>query len=168
MNIFHNSRKIGYAHTRLEPHPGGSELLEQVWMRVTTMGMAQELRLQTRARLLADLSLERLEFELASGPFRFRAEAEVAGDTLTVHTETAGVRRRVDLPLKRKPFLPCGRSLRHVPRAAETRATGTPSTSSTRRPWVRPLFSWRSSSAKRCRSWARSRSACASAWGCAG
>jgi hypothetical protein len=106
MNIFHNSRKIGYAHTRLEPHPGGSELLEQVWMRVTTMGMAQELRLQTRARLLADLSLERLEFELASGPFRFRAEAEVAGDTLTVHTETAGARRRVELPLKRKPFLP--------------------------------------------------------------
>jgi hypothetical protein len=106
MNIFHNSRKIGYAHTRLDPRPGGSELVEQAWMRVTTMGMTQELRLRTRARLLPDLSLERLEFELASGPFRFRAEGEVAGDTLTVHTETAGARRRIDLPLNRKLYLP--------------------------------------------------------------
>jgi hypothetical protein len=106
MTIFHNARKIGYAHTRLEPRPGGSELLEQVWMRVTTMGMMQELRLRTHARLAADLSLERLEFDLASGPFRFRAESEVVGNTLTVHTETAGARRRLDLTLNGRLYLP--------------------------------------------------------------
>jgi hypothetical protein len=106
MAVFHNQRRIGYAHTRLEPRPGGSDLLEEVRMRVTTMGLAQELRLRTRARLQPDLSLERVEFELASGAFRFRAEGEVAGSTLTLHTETAGVRRRLDLPLKERLYLP--------------------------------------------------------------
>jgi hypothetical protein len=106
MNIFHNARKIGYAHTRLEPRPGGSELVELAWMRLTLMGMTQELRMRTRATLLADLSLKRLDFELASGPFRFRAEGEAAGYTFTVHTETAGARRRMDLPLKGRLYLP--------------------------------------------------------------
>jgi hypothetical protein len=106
MNIFHNARKIGYAHTRLEPRPGGIELVELAWMRLTLMGMTQELRLRTRATLRADLSLERLDFELVSGPFRFRAEGEAAGRTFTVNTETAGARRRMELPLKDRLYLP--------------------------------------------------------------
>lgn len=106
MAVYQQQRRIGYAHTRFAPRPGGSELLEEVRMRVTTMGLAQELRVRTRARLRPDLSLEGLEYELVSGAFRFRAEGEVSDRTLIVHTDTAGVRRRTELPVKGRIYLP--------------------------------------------------------------
>ena len=82
MSIFQNDRKIGFSYTRLAPQSAGYELEEQVLMRVTTMGMVQELRLRTRATLLADLSLERFDFEVASGRFRFTAQGERADGLL--------------------------------------------------------------------------------------
>ena len=105
MRIFYSAQPIGYAHTRLAPRAGGSDLLEQVRMRVNTMGMVQEVNLSTRARLRADLSLASLEFDLVSGPFHFHAEGEVADAALSVRTETAGARRRLDLPLKGPLYL---------------------------------------------------------------
>jgi hypothetical protein len=61
------------------------------------MGMVQDLRLQTRADLLSDLSLSRFDFEVASGQFRFSAKGAVSGE-FSVHTETAGLRGRSKPP----------------------------------------------------------------------
>ena len=60
MSIFQNHRRIGHSHTRLSPQAGGYELRERVLMRVNTMGMVQDLNLQTRADLLADLLVQNL------------------------------------------------------------------------------------------------------------
>jgi hypothetical protein len=72
MNIFQNNRKIGFAHSRLQPTDAGYELEEKVAMLINTMGMTQDLHLQTRSRLDRDLALERFEFGIESGRFRFR------------------------------------------------------------------------------------------------
>jgi len=105
MSIHQNNRRIGYSHTRLSPQAGGYELRESVLMRVNTMGMVQDLNLQTRADLLADLSLERFDFEIASGQFRFAAKGAVSGEMLRVQTEAGGGRRTLEIPLKKKPYL---------------------------------------------------------------
>jgi len=105
MSIYQNNRRIGFAHTRFAPRAGGYALEEKIFMRVNTMGMIQDLHLHTRADLLADLSLERFDFEVASGQFRFRAKGATSGETLSVQTEAAGDRRMVEVPLKKKPYL---------------------------------------------------------------
>jgi hypothetical protein len=105
MSIFQKDLKIGFAHTRLAPRSTGYELEETVHMRVATLGMVQGLRLHTRAALLSDLSVERFDFEIASGQFRFRAHGARDGGLLRVVTETAGARRTLDVPLKSKTYL---------------------------------------------------------------
>jgi hypothetical protein len=105
MNIFQNDRKIGFSYTRLSPSSAGFELEERVFMRVTAMGLIQELRLRTHAALLADFALERFDFEVASGRFRFRVQGERAGEALRLATEAAGARRTVEIPLKKKIYL---------------------------------------------------------------
>jgi hypothetical protein len=105
MSIFQNNRRIGFAHTSLSPRAAGYELRERILMRVNTMGMVQDLSLHTRAELLADLSLERFDFEVASGQFRFAAQGAMSGETLGVQTATAGVRRTVEIPMKKRPYL---------------------------------------------------------------
>ncbi len=105
MNIFQNDRKIGVSYTRLAPRSDGYELEERVSMRVTVMGMVQELRLHTQAALLADLSVERFDYEIASGQFHFAAHGAREGGLLRVTTETAGARQALDVPLKSQTYL---------------------------------------------------------------
>jgi len=94
MSIFQNNRKIGFAHSRLQPTDTGYELEEKVAMRINTMGMIQDLRLQTRSRLNRNLALERFEFGIESGRFRFSAQGEASGGVLSVRTEAAGEQRQ--------------------------------------------------------------------------
>jgi hypothetical protein len=105
MSIFQNHRRIGYAHRRLVPNSAGYELEEKVVMRVNTMGMVQDVSTHTRAELHADLSLDRFEFEIRSGVFRFYARGAAAGGKIGIQTETAGHRRTFDVPIGRKVYL---------------------------------------------------------------
>ena len=105
MNIFQNQRRIGFSHTRLIPKTAGYELREEVVMRINTMGMVQDIRLRTRADLLPDLSLERFEFDIGSGRFRFSAQGETTSGVLSIHTETSGSRRKIEVPFKKKIYL---------------------------------------------------------------
>jgi hypothetical protein len=105
MSIFQNQRRIGYAHRRFSPKNVGYELEEKVVMRINTMGMVQDISLHTRADLHADLSLDRFEFDIRSGVFRFSAQGAAAGDGLRIHTETTGHRRSIDVPLKKRVYL---------------------------------------------------------------
>jgi hypothetical protein len=105
MSIFQNNRKIGFAHSRLSPQPAGYELEERIVMRVNTMGMVQDLHLRTRADLLSDFSLRQFDFEVGSGQFRFSAQGAVSGGLLSVHTETAGAGRNLEIPLQNRPYL---------------------------------------------------------------
>jgi hypothetical protein len=105
MTILQNNRKIGFFHKRVTPKNPGYELEENILMRINTMGLVQEINLYTRADLLPDMSLERFDFEITSGRFRFSAQGTVSGTVLTVHTDTAGARRKIDVPLQKRPYL---------------------------------------------------------------
>ncbi len=105
MSIFQNQRRIGFAHRRLLPKAVGYELEEKVVMRINTMGMIQNIGLRTRADLLPDLSLDRFEFELRSGGFQFSAQGAATGEALRILTETAGHRRSIDVPIRKKVYL---------------------------------------------------------------
>ena len=105
MSIFHNQRRIGYAHRRLNPGAAGYELKEKIVMRINTMGMVQDISMRTRADLHADFSLDRFDYEIRSGVFQFHAQGTAAEDVLRIHTVTAGHRRSFDVPLKKKVYL---------------------------------------------------------------
>jgi hypothetical protein len=105
MGIFQNNRKIGFYHKRIIPKNRSYELEENILMRIKTMGLVQEINLHTRADLLPDMSLERFEFKITSGRFRFSAQGTVSDKVLTVHTETAGASRKIDVPLQKRPYL---------------------------------------------------------------
>lgn len=105
MSIFQNQRRIGFTHRRFFPKAAGYEMEEKIVMRINTMGMVQEIALRTRADLLADGSLDRFEFDIRSGVFHFLAQGAASGDRLRIHTETAGHRRTVDMPLNKRVYL---------------------------------------------------------------
>ena len=108
MNIFQKSRKIGFSHSELAPTENGYRFRETVFMRINTMGMVQDLHLDTRSRLNLDFSLADFDFEINSGRFDFAVKGSIAGDTLSVQTTSAGSDRKADVRLKKKPYLLAG------------------------------------------------------------
>ena len=105
MNIFQNERKIGFSHTRFYTDTTGYVLTEAVYMRINTMGMIQDINLNTKSRLNADFTLQEVDFEISSGRFHFGVRGTVAGNTLHVTTESAGSSRSLDIPIEDKPYL---------------------------------------------------------------
>ena len=105
MNIFQNERKIGFSHTRFYSDITGYRLTEAVQMRINTMGMIQDISLNTKSRLNADFTLQEIDFEISSGRFRFAVRGTVDGNTLQLTTESAGSSRRLDIPIKSKTYL---------------------------------------------------------------
>ena len=105
MNIFQNERKIGFSHTRFYEDTAGYGLTEAVQMRINTMGMIQDISLNTRSRLNPDFTLQELDFEISSGRFRFLVRGSVEGNTLQVTTESAGSKRQLNIPVKGKIYL---------------------------------------------------------------
>ncbi len=105
MKINQNNRKIGFSHSRFSAEPGGYRLQETVLMRINTMGMVQDVNLETNGRLNPDFSLVDFDFNIKSGRFSFNVNGSVAGDVLTVRTTSAGTSRKANIPLKAKPYL---------------------------------------------------------------
>jgi hypothetical protein len=105
MNIFQDKRKIGFSHTRFDPEPTGYRLTETVHMRINTMGMTQNISLNTKSRLNPDFTLQELDFEISSGRFRFSVLGAIDGNNLQVTTESAGASRKLDIPLTDKLYL---------------------------------------------------------------
>lgn len=108
MNIFQNKRKIGFSHTRLSAKKDGYHLQETVRMRINTMGMVQDIQLQTRGRLKEDYSLSDFDFNINSGRFSFHVYGSLSGDVLTIKTASAGANRRMEIRLENKPYLLAG------------------------------------------------------------
>lgn len=108
MNIFQNKRKIGFSHTRLSAKKDGYHLQETVRMRINTMGMVQDIQLQTRGRLKEDYSLSDFDFNINSGRFSFHVYGSLSGDVLTIKTASAGANRRMEIKLENKPYLLAG------------------------------------------------------------
>lgn len=104
MAIYQHARRIGYATTRLTAEGAGYHLEEAVRLRLTTLGMVQELRLKTAARLRPDLTLERFRFELRSGRFELIASGEAEEGALAVTTQGGGDRRALRVPTPERVY----------------------------------------------------------------
>jgi hypothetical protein len=105
MKIMQQDRKIGFSRSLLSKTPDGYSLQESVFMRINTMGMIQDVTLKTEGILNQDLTLKSFVFEISSGRFDFRATGEIKGEILSIHTSEAGTPRRMDIPVKNKPYL---------------------------------------------------------------
>jgi hypothetical protein len=108
MNIFQNNRKIGYSHTLFSKKDNRYLFKEELFMRINTMGLAQDLRLKTKATLNPDLTLAVFDFEINSGRIFFSASGEVAGETLSIKTKYDGSVQNITVKLKEKPFITAG------------------------------------------------------------
>jgi hypothetical protein len=108
MNIFQNDRKIGFSHTTFSREPSGYLLQETVYMRINTMGMVQDINIKTAGRLHPDFTIAELNFQIDSGRFRFVVEGTVSGNVLSVQTESAGDRRKMDFKIPEKTYLMVG------------------------------------------------------------
>mgnify|MGYP002063460951 CR=1 FL=1 len=74
-------------------------------MRINTMGMIQDISLNTKSRLNPDFTLQALDFEISSGRFRFSVRGSVDGNVLQVTTESAGSSRQLEIPVNGKTYL---------------------------------------------------------------
>lgn len=106
MAIRQEGRRIGTAHSRIEPLPQGYRLRETVRMRLNTMGLVQDLALDSNGWLNPDLTLERFTFTLQSGRFTFAVRGQVVGDDLVCRVRTGDDERTLRLALDGPLYLP--------------------------------------------------------------
>lgn len=108
MAILQNDRRIGTAHSRIDPVESGYTLTETVRMRLNTMGLVQDLVLDSSGRLKADLSLDHFTFTLQSGRFTFAASGRVENDHLVCRVSSGEDKRTLRIPLAAPLYLPAG------------------------------------------------------------
>ena len=108
MAILQGNRRIGTTHSRLEPTEDGYRLTETVSMRINTMGLVQDLALDSRGWLNSDLTLARFSFTMQSGLFRFAAEGFVEDDALICRIQSGDEDQQLRIPIAAPPYLPAG------------------------------------------------------------
>ncbi|MGD8367870.1 MAG: hypothetical protein PVG78_09520, partial [Desulfobacterales bacterium] len=105
MNVYQNNRKIGFSHATLVREKGGLVTKQTLFMRINTMGMIQEIQLNTQGWLNSDMTLSRFRFSLSSGRFDFTASGAVKGNRLVVQTKSVEAARTLSVPLNARPYL---------------------------------------------------------------
>lgn len=109
MNIFQKGKKIGYARRQFAKRPeGGYTAGELVFMKLSSMGLVQEITVSTTGVLNPDLTLKRFTFNLQSPGLAFSARGEMKGNTLFLTTGKEPDLRTMTIPLKERPYLGAG------------------------------------------------------------
>jgi hypothetical protein len=108
MSIFQQDQKIGYSHSTVKKMDWGFQLQETVFMRMNTMGMVQDIQIETLSRLKPDFSLSAIVFKIKSGLFDFMIHGTMSGDMMTVKTQGFGSKRKYKIKIKNKPYLMSG------------------------------------------------------------
>ncbi len=108
MNIIQNNNKIGYSHKEFYRDNDRYVLIETIHMRINTMGMVQDINMETKGRLYSDFTLSELDFKVSSGLFSFNVTAVMSEKGLNVKTGSAGNVNTFFIKLKKKPYLTAG------------------------------------------------------------
>ncbi len=108
MNIFQKDKKIGFSHKTFTKNEKGYLLQENIFMRINTMGMVQDINLKTHGVLNDDFTLSSFNFIISSGRFNFSATGSVSGDMINIATQSSGVLRTFDIKVKKKPYIAAG------------------------------------------------------------
>ena len=77
-------------------------------MRINTMGLIQDIHLQTEGQLASNFTLQSFNFTITSGRLSFSARGAVDGNVLSVDTSGSRPGQHFDIPLKNKPYLIAG------------------------------------------------------------
>lgn len=108
INIRQRDQKIGFGHEVLTRTEDGLDLRQRLQMRLKTLGLVQEIRMQTEARLNPDFTVKTFTFGLHSGSFHTRIEGTAVPEGLRLTTTSGGDTRQVLLPLQMPLYLPAG------------------------------------------------------------
>lgn len=108
MKVLQNGRKIGFSHSKLKKEERGYQLKEVLTLRVSAMGMVQEVVMETAARFQSDLALVSFDARIRSGRFGFSAQGAVSGGVLTVGTQADGRAHTTTLKVERPIYLLSG------------------------------------------------------------
>ena len=106
MKIMQDERQIGFSHSRLFPAAVGFNLKESLFMRLNTMGLVQDLRLDYDARLDDTLAVDAFKFDMHSGRFDVTIEGQMEGQWLICRIESGGAAETTRLRFDTPPFLP--------------------------------------------------------------
>ncbi|NNK84309.1 MAG: transglutaminase domain-containing protein [Desulfobacterales bacterium] len=108
MNIFQKDKKIGFSHKTFTKNKKGYLLQENVFMRINTLGMVQDINLKTHGVLNDNFTLSSFDFKISSGRFNFSATGSVSGDMINIETRSSGASRTFDIKIKKKPYIAAG------------------------------------------------------------
>ncbi|MCF8068454.1 MAG: transglutaminase-like domain-containing protein [Desulfobacterales bacterium] len=86
MSITQNGNKIGYTHRKLTPTDCCYEISETIFMKIDTMGIANDLNIKTNAVLNPDFTLFSFDFTLMSDIFNFTAKGQLRDSIFTIST----------------------------------------------------------------------------------
>jgi transglutaminase-like putative cysteine protease len=108
INIHQGGRKIGFGHEEMTTTDQGLHLRQRLRMRLKTLGLIQEIRMQTEADLNLDFSLRSFSFNLQSGSFHTKLTGVATPEGLRLTTTSSGETRQSRLPLPMPLYLPAG------------------------------------------------------------
>lgn len=108
MNILQNGRKIGASHTSFSKRGNGYILKETLYLRINTMGLAQDINLRTTGELNSDFTLSSFDFDIRSGRFVFSAQGRVSGNMLSIKTHGLDATSKFDIKITEKLYMAAG------------------------------------------------------------
>lgn len=118
MNIFQNFKKIGFTHRTLENLGGGYQIHEQTVMKINTMGMVQEINVDSKSTTDMDFAVKKFDFTVAAGSFNFSVNGEIKDNILYIQSSdklikdggsNTGTKPKViEMPLENRPYLTSG------------------------------------------------------------
>jgi hypothetical protein len=105
MNLTQDGRKIGYTRRSWSQTESGFRYLEEIHMRINTMGVVQPMAVWTEAELKPDRTLSSFRFDLRSNLFGFAARGTVSGRKLTLHSGAPGSEKQSIIDLAEVPYM---------------------------------------------------------------
>jgi hypothetical protein len=108
MNIMQNGHKIGSSHTIISKIAMGYLLKETLYLRLKTMGLVQDIILNTAGILNKDFTLSSFDFEVSSGRFHFSAQGSVSGKVLFIQMHNFGSIKEFRTKIKEKLYSSSG------------------------------------------------------------
>ncbi|MBF0228642.1 MAG: transglutaminase domain-containing protein [Desulfamplus sp.] len=86
MNIFQNFKKIGFSHRILENMGSSYKIHEKTVMKINTMGMVQDIQVESKSTTDIDFAIKKFDFNITSGSFNFSVKGEIKENTLYVQS----------------------------------------------------------------------------------
>ena len=106
MSIYVNNQKIGYAQTSKRRSSQGYIITQDLFLRLTALGVPRQMRLSLTSTLTSDFQLKTFTSKMISGYLDFSIQGVVDGLRLRLTSDLLGQPQSSDLTLKEPIHLP--------------------------------------------------------------